>query len=526
MNKNKVDIPEKSGVYLFKSKKDKILYIGKAKNLKKRVNQYFHKSSHTIISRLIEKSEKVDYILTDNDSDALHLEYNLIHQHNPPFNIRLKDDKRFPFIEISTRHLTPGIYYSRDPDPKNLFLGPIADTKKAKVLIDMITRIFKIRSCSELTFRKKTACLYFYIDRCSAPCIDKIDRKDYLKQVANAIIFLKGKREPVLRKMQLAMQRWAEELEFEKAQKIKDEIELIRGFELESYISSANKIDYDTIAFHNQNQETMLVLFSVVRGGIRHREFFCFQGIWRHKRKVLREFLLSFYQTHNLPAEIIVPVLPEDHQLLETLFRKISDKRIRIKIPYRGNKKKTLDLAIKNLNFYIWKNDYSKIAENLKKSLRLNRLPDHIEGVDISHLSERERVGAVVVYKKGKPVRSLYRNYIIQQAGTGDTEALREVLERRFEKPIQNPDLLLIDGGLAQLGIAKKVKRKLGITSDIVALAKREERIFPEYGESVVFSDDSPEKFLFQNIRDEVHRRAIQHHQKIREKIYRNFKKK
>ncbi len=518
MIKNKTDIPEKSGVYLFKTKGEKILYIGKAKNLKKRVQQYFQRSPHPIITRLIEKSDKIDYILTDNENDALHLEYNLIHQYTPPFNIRLKDDKRFPFIEITTRADFPGIYYSRDPNPKNVFLGPIADAKKTKILIDMITRIFKLRTCSDLAFKKETACLYYYIDRCSAPCINKIKKKDYLQQVFDAIRFLKGNRKPILKKMKQAMKIQADQLEFEKAQKIKEDIDIISEFALESYISSANKVDYDAIAFHNQAEETILVLFSVIHGGIRHREFFSFNHITNRKQNILRDFLLSFYQTHNLPSEIIVPVLPDDSRLLETLFRKISGKKVNIKVSQWGNKKKTLDLAIKNLNVYVWKNTYPRIAANIKKSLRLKHLPDHIEGVDISHLTERERVGAVVVFKNGKPVRSSYRNYIIRKAGPGDTEALREVLERRFGKAALNPDLLLIDGGLGQLGITKKVKQKLGLTADIVSIAKEEERIFLENGGSIIFPDDSPEKFLFQNIRDEAHRRAIQHHRKIREK--------
>lgn len=526
MIKNRTDIPEKSGVYFFKTKNDKILYIGKAKNLKKRINQYFQRPTHSIITRLIEISGKIDYILTDNESDALHLEYNLIHQYNPPFNIRLKDDKRFPFIEISTQLDFPGIHYSRDPNPKNIFLGPIADARKTKTLIDLITRIFKIRCCSDLIFNKKTACLYHYIDRCSAPCIGKINHQDYLRQVSDAIRFLKGKREPILKKMQRAMKEQSDQLEFEKAQKIKDDMELIKEFKLESYISSAHKVDYDTIAFQNQGQESMLVLFSVIQGSVRHREFFTFQGIWKHERNLLRDFLLSFYQNHNLPPEIITPILPDDSRLLEILFQKISGKRIKIKVPRWGNKRKILDLAIKNLNLYIWKNNYPRIAHNLKKKLHLTRSPDHIEGVDISHLNERERVGAVVVYKKGIPSRSLYRNYVIKQAGSGDTEALQEILERRFKKSGANPDLLLVDGGLGQLSASKKVKQKLDLTSDIIALAKREERIFLENGGSIIFADDSPEKYLFQNIRDEVHRRAVQHHRKIREKIMLDKEKK
>jgi excinuclease ABC subunit C len=178
-----------------------------------------------------------------------------------------------------------------------------------------------------------------------------------------------------------------------------------------------------------------------------------------------------------------------------------------------------LDLAIKNLNEYEKRNEYPLIAERLRDALGLTRIPNHIEGFDISHMSERERVGAAVVFKMGKPIKSLYRNYIIRQARAGDIEALREILERRFKNKKSNPDLLLIDGGAAQLNAARETKKQIGLTSDIIALAKREERIFLENGRSILLPPDSPEKFLFQNIRDEVHRRAIQHHRKRREKI-------
>lgn len=315
------------------------------------------------------------------------------------------------------------------------------------------------------------------------------------------------------------MKKKAEALEFEKAQQIKEDIRLIKKFNLESYISSPQKVDFDVMALHNRGDEALLILFSIVQGKVRQREYFSFNHLSNRQPGILKNFLVSHYQNHNLPAEIVVPFLPADSRYMNRLFSKIAQKKVNIKVPLRGNKKKLLELAIKNLNEYKKKNEYPPIAERLKHLLELNRLPRHIEGFDISHMSERERVGAVVVFKEGKPVKSLYRNYLIGQASPGDTEALGEVLERRFKSRKSNPDLLLIDGGIPQLNTAIKVKHRLGLTSDIVSLAKREERLFLENGRSILFPDDSPEKFLFQNIRDEVHRRAIQHHRKRREKI-------
>lgn len=519
MIRNREGIPEKSGVYLFKNRDGRILYIGKAKNLKKRIEQYFQRKNQASVNSLLSESHQVDYILTDNESDALHLEYNLIHHYQPVFNIRLKDDKGFPYIEVTDQEDFPGIYYTRDVNTNNLSIGPIADAKKTKVIIDTITRIFKIRTCTNLNFKKRVACLYYYIDRCSAPCIKKISKQEYRQNTRDAILFLKGNKSSVLKKLQQEMKYKSKELKFEKADQIKEEIRMINEFNLESYISSLQKSDYDVIAQHNRGDEAMLILFSIIQGKVRQREYISFNHLSLRQPDILRNFLISHYQTHNLPVEILVPFLPTDTLNMNRLFTEIARKKVIIKVPVRGKKKKLLDLAIKNLNEYEKRNEYPLIADRLKTALRLTHIPDHIEGFDISHMSERERVGAVVVFKNGKPVKSLYRNYLIGEASAGDTEALKEVLERRFKKGKSNPDLLLIDGGIPQLSVAKDVKHHMVLKSDIVALAKREERIFLENGQSMLFPPDSPEKFLFQNIRDEVHRRAIQHHRKRREKL-------
>ena len=519
MINNHSEFPEKSGVYLFKTRQGKVLYIGKAKSLKKRIYQYFQKKNQPVIHTLLQESHTIDTILTDNESDALHLEYNLIHNYNPPFNIRLKDDKQFPFIEVTAQEDFPGIYYTRHADPDSVTIGPVADAKKTKIIIDLITRLFKLRTCSNQTFKKKTACLYYYIDRCSAPCIEKISRTSYRRDSREAIAFLRGKRTAIIKRMKQAMKQSADKLNFEEAQKTKEDMALIEDFALESYISSPLKIDYDVIALHLSGHEALILLFSVHQGKVKHRDVFAFTSLSDRKEEVLKEFLITRHQSHNLPNVILVPFLPDDAHELETLFSAMAGKKFRINVPIRGGKRSLLNLAVKNLNHQIEKNRYPLISSHLKSALNLTRKPDHIEGFDISHMSERERVGAVVVFKAGKPIRSLYRNYLIKQAGQGDTEALREVLERRFRNKKTSPDLLLIDGGITQLNVAKQVKQKLDLTCDIVSIAKREERIFLEKGGSLLLPSQAPEKYLFQNIRDEAHRRAIRHHRKRRERL-------
>lgn len=521
IKENNKDIPEKTGVYLFKSKK-KILYIGKAKNLYKRIKQYYQKKGNVIINNLLKQSTDVEFIITDDEKDALHLEYNLIHTYQPPFNIKLKDDKSFPFIEITTGHQFPGIYFSRQVDEKNFHIGPITNSRKTKDLIDIITRIFKLRTCSDNVFNRSTPCLYFYIDRCVAPCRnkDEISLEEYRKNAADTLDFLKGKKDRVLKRLKKMMAQYADELRFEEAQKIKEDIELIEQFTLASYITSPRKNDCDVLAVFDDNQDDcLIILFSILKGRVTRREIFNFNALHSKKEENLKNFLISFYRKENIPREILVPFFPVDKEFIEELFSRLVKRKTYIRIPKKGDRKKMFDLAQKNLNLYINRNRYLEVGQRVKDELKLNHFPDYIEGYDISHFSERERVGAVVTFSKGKAVKRNYRNYIIKQAEGGDIAALKEVLERRFKQREEYPDLFVIDGGKAQLNAAKEIKNKLNITSDIVAIAKREERIYLEAGGSVVFRQGSAERFLFQNIRDEAHRRAITHHRARREKI-------
>lgn len=525
---SKHDIPEKPGVYLFK-KGESVLYIGKAKNLRKRVEQYFRDRTHGLVHNLLDRADDIEYIITDDETGALHLEYNLIHQYSPPFNIRLKDDKSFPLVEITSTEEFPGIYYTRQVKPGNFYLGPMVNARKTRELIDIVTRIFKLRTCSANTFNRRNACLYYYIDRCSAPCMDKTDtaayQMDYQKNVKAAIEFLKGKKNAILADLEKQMTALADEMQFEEAQKIKEDIQFIHRFTLDSYISSVKKMDYDVICLHHDNSQNdcFIILFSVLEGRVKRKEFFNFDTMVPSREDILKDFLVSFYSTENIPREILVqsPPAVSDKNALEEMFSTLAGRKVTIKIPLKGDKRKTMDLAVKNLNLYVNKNKYRLVGERVQEALNLSRFPQWIEGFDISHLSERDRVGAAVVFVKGEPVKKKYRNYIIKKAAAGDTEAIKEVLERRFKnrKPGEQPDLLLIDGGKGQLSAALDVKERLGLEPDIVALAKREERIFMENGDSVVFPEDSPQRFLFQNIRDEVHRRAITHHRKRREQI-------
>jgi excinuclease ABC subunit C len=539
---NKKDLPEKPGIYIFKTAAGKILYIGKAVNLKKRVSQYFQKKDNPLLQNLLQRAADLDYIVTAAEHDALLLESNLVHAYQPPFNIRLKDDKSFPFIQITLSEDCPGIYYSRRITAGDFGLGPLVSSQKTRDLIDTVTRIFRLRSCANSVFKKGIPCLYFHIDRCSAPCAAKIDPGLYRRQALAAVDFLKGRKRKVAVKLSGMMNRFSAALDFEQAQKIKQDLELMEQFSLRSYISTRARIDWDILACSSLGNESFFAFFAVVRGQVRKSEYFNLPTVDSGEDEILKGFMLDFYRRRPLPGEIIVSRLPDQAEALEKLFSAQAGRRVLIRTVRQGRKKKILDLALQNLALFIQKSDYRFLGEKIRQLLRLSNFPEHIEGFDISHLGEKNRVGALVVYKKGRPEKRSYRNYVIRDAAPGDTEALKEVLTRRFHAEAEKsqgidppddfdalqdrskswreqPDLLLIDGGLPQLAAARQVKKKLGLRSDLLALAKGEERVFMEDGSSLVLTPGSMAKYLLQNIRDEVHRRAVTHHRGRREKL-------
>ncbi|MBN2398975.1 MAG: excinuclease ABC subunit UvrC [Candidatus Aminicenantes bacterium] len=519
MLENKQDIPERPGIYIFKTAAGKILYIGKAINLKKRVSQYFQKKDQPLIRNLLGRAAILDFIVTDDEADALMLESDLVHGYQPPFNIRLKDDKSFPSIEITLGERFPGIYFSRQPQTDSFVLGPLVNAGKAKSLIDAVTRFFRLRSCANTLFKKGIPCLYYHIDRCWAPCAGKIKPVLYQQQVGFALDFLKGRKGKIKARLGVRMRRLAASLNFEEAQKIKEDLERMEKFSLRTYISSRAHGDFDVLATCLLGREAFFIHFAVAGGRVRQSDYFRLQTVHDDEGEAFREFMIDFYRHRPVPGEIIVSRLPVQSAGLEGLFSAQAGRRFTIRIARRGKKRQIVGMALKNLTLFVQKSDYRSLAERIKDMFRLRHLPFHIEAFDISHFGEKNRVGAMVVFRDGRSQKRLYRSYIIRSASAGDTEALKEVLSRRFRDEPSPPDLLLIDGGLPQLAASRQVKKKLGLRSDLLALAKGEERIFMEDGSSLVLEPGSLPRHLFQNIRDEVHRRAITHHRRRREKI-------
>ncbi len=519
MLKSSGSLPDRPGIYIFRTAAGKALYIGKAVNLRRRVSQYFQKQDDPLVRSLLERSVSLETIVTETEADALLLESSLVHSYLPPFNIRLKDDKSFPFIEITLAVDFPGIYYSRRTDPGSFVIGPLVNSGKARSLIDTVTRMFRLRSCADALFKKGIPCLYHHIDRCSAPCAGKIGRPGYRAQVADAVDFLKGRKGKVAARLRGRMRALARQQDFEGAQKAKEDLELLANFSLRSCVSSRSRIDSDVIASCLLGREAFFVHLACSGGRVRRSGFFHLQTLCDSQEEALREFLIDFYRLRPLPGEIIVSHLPAQTAGLSGIFSRQAGRCVRIRCAQRGDAKRILDMALKNLALFVQKSDYRSLGGEVQEKLRLCNFPSRIEGFDISHLGEKHRVGAQVVFQDGRPEKRLYRSYIIRGAAPGDPGAMEEMLARRFRAGSSPPDLVLLDGGLPQLGAARQIKADLGLGCDLVALAKEEERVFLEDGSSLVLARGTMPRHLLQNIRDEVHRRAIAHHRRRREKL-------
>ncbi|MBN2345023.1 MAG: excinuclease ABC subunit UvrC [Candidatus Aminicenantes bacterium] len=527
MLKSSGDLPERPGIYIFRSAAGKALYIGKAVDLRRRIGQYFQKKNDPLIRRLLERSAALETIVTESEADALLLESNLVHSCQPPFNIRLKDDKSFPFIEITLGEEFPGIFYSRRIGSGSFALGPLVNARKARDLIDAVTRLFRLRTCSTALLRRGIPCLFHHIDRCSAPCAGNIGQRSYRRRVQDAVDLLSGRKGRVAARFRRRMRSLAARLDFEGAQKAKEDLQLLDEISPRSCLGARGRGESDVLAACLVGREAFFAHFALRSGRVTRSDFFHLASVQDSEAEAFREFLIGFYRLRPLPTEIIVSRLPAQADGLSALFSDQAGRCVRIRTARRGSKRKIVELAMENLALFVRRSDYRSLGEEMRRELGLRNFPSRIEGFDISHLGEKNRVGAMVTFQDGRPEKHRYRSYLVRDAAPGDSEALGEVLRRRFAKAVPPrcdgdspaPDLLLIDGGLPQLGAARKVKADLGLSCDLLALAKEEERLFLEDGTSLVPEPGSPLRLLLQHVRDEAHRRAVSHHRRRRERL-------
>ncbi|NLV26264.1 MAG: excinuclease ABC subunit C [Methanomicrobiales archaeon] len=508
-------IPENPGCYQFKDDVGNILYVGKAKNLKKRVCSYFQKKSITPrIDILVSLIRDIDVIVTGSEVEALILENNLIKKYQPKFNIDLKDAKSYAFIQISDEPFPRiGIARERTKKKSGTLYGPFVSAAERDQILKFIKQTFHLRTCRKMT---KRACLRSHLGTCAAPCTGKISESEYQYLVKGADLLLKGKNQDLISNLQKEMQGYAESEEYEKALVLRDRISAIENLSERQYVQRQKKADEHIINYIVSGETVYLILFLVERGSLTSKEEFVFP----QTEDFLDEFILQYYATNKPPNELILPELPGSG--IQEYLARLRGTHVSVTVPKQGEKKHLLELAYKNLeiSFFTGK---MRLAE-LGEALHMDNPPEVIECFDISHLHGTGTVGSMISFKDGKADKRNYRRYKINTAGPSDDyAAISEVVKRRYSRLSREnqpmPDLIVVDGGQGQLKSAKNSLDQLGISIPLISIAKREEEIFiPGRNQPLSIKKKSPASLLVQEIRDEAHRFAISYQKKLRQK--------
>lgn len=531
--KNPDDLPEKPGVYLLKDAQDNILYVGKAKSLKKRVKSYFKAELEDPKTRVLMRHfHGLDYIITDTEKEALILESNLIKKHLPRYNIRLKDDKRYPYIKITSEEY-PRLLITRSlRDDGSHYYGPFTDVTSVRSILKLLKPVFNLRDCK----RMDGPCLNYQIDLCPAPCSGNVDKADYQENVDKVKLFMEGRHEEVLELLRKEMEQASENHDYEKASVIRDQLFSLDEVMEKQKMEFNRSLDQDVISYAVDDDVVVVVVFRVRAGKIMGKEDFLVEGAQdNHPQEIIAAFLKQYYSGPRLvPAEVLLPLMIQDEKLIS---RWLSDKMIQenpvnssknssisIKVPEEGLEYRLLQMVTKNAKLIT--NHYKKAKGallDLKNYLNIPRIPRRIEAFDVSNIGGKMAVASMVVFQDGKPKKSHYRKFKIKTPGPDDYAMMHEVLTRRYEKLTvsgeKTPDLIVVDGGRGQLNIAKEVLDSLNIKTGVIGLAKEFEQVFvPEVSIPIILPPNSSALHLLQSVRDEAHRFAVNYHRKLREK--------
>ena len=538
-------LPQSPGVYIMKGGRGEILYIGKAKNLRARVRSYFKQIGDTryAVRFLITKVKDMDYIITSNEKEALILEDTLLKRYKPRYNIRLKDDKTYVSIKITVNERFPRILVVRKVVKDGArYFGPFASAKMVRETVKFIRRIFPLRVCGPSEFKNRVRpCLDYQIGLCSAPAVGLISEEDYRELVDGAIMFLEGRNRQLIERLRERMFEASRRLEFERAARIRDQIRAVEATLEEQKVVTQTEIDQDVIGYIKKDN-TIAVQVLFVRGGrLVNTVSYFFDDIVVDDREIISSFITQYYYGERfIPDEVVVRGGMDDMGIIEEWLSEKKGKKVSIRIPQRGDRLRLLEMAEANAGESLRTRLEEErlrgdVVEALKRRLRLRKPPRVIEAFDISNIGGREAVGSMVVFRDGRPYRDGYRLYRIKYPeGPDDYGMMYEVLSRRFARKDETglPDLVVVDGGKGQLNIARKVLEELGIRDvDVVALAKereevrggvrrtRGERVYLVSAKEPLFlKEGSKEDLILRRIRDEVHRRAITYHRKVRGK--------
>jgi len=524
-------IPENSGVYLMFDKDNNIIYIGKAINLKNRINSYFKNNKDEKVKSLVSNISNIDYIITDNEIEALILENTLIKKFKPKYNILLKDDKELPYIKITVKDKYPKILPAKKIlNDGSKYYGPYYNLSKMYEIKNIIERLFPVKNCDIPVYKDKP-CLYYHLNQCLAPCISYVSSEEYREMINNVCNFLEGKTENIINDLNYKMQKYSDNLEFEKASEIRDNIKLLRKYLDKQKVISNPEDFYDVIGYYYETNHIVLQLFQIREGKLINKINFDYEYNNQKIDELLSNFIFNYYEkTQNFPNEIIIETLPSDITILKKWFISKFGKNIEFTIPKESHKRELLNMVNKNCQLYLdslnKNHDFlvsKKGIYELKEYLGLENLPLRIEGFDISHIQGTNVVASMVVFENGKPKKSDYRRFKISIEGKpNDFASIYEVIKRRYLK-VKNenlyiPELILIDGGKGQLNSALESLRDINFKyKDIISLAKKQEEIFlPNKKDYIILPRNSFALKLIQKVRDEAHRFAITFHKNIR----------
>lgn len=537
-------LPELSGSYQYFDKDGEIIYVGKAKNLKKRVFSYFNKHHDSPKLRvMVPQIAKIQFIVTDSEVEALILESHLIKKHKPKYNVLLKDDKKFPYFVI-TEEEYPRIIVARKANKnkiKGKYFGPYTDSRAMYATLDLIKKLFPLKQCKNPKFKDRP-CLYYHIGRCMAPCQRMIAPEEYKKILKNVELFLTGKQKELIDALKKEMEKYAAKEDFEKAARYRDSwLDVQKTMEHQKVVFENTNINQDIISVYYEGNLFVVSLLQIRQGRLIDKKDFQFSNLnLSNEYEVLTTFLKEYYtmaSESEIPNTIVLPkVLEEqDIELYTKWLAAQAQKKVKITDSATKRNIELLNLAQKNAKFYFEKvkleklteiqRDYNEVGSYIQEKLGLSKFPYVVECFDISHIQGTNTVASMVTFENGLPKKSRYRKFKVRstESKPDDFKSLQEVIERRYygklSETLPMPDLVIIDGGKGQLSSVMEIFESKGFEPDVVSLAKRLEEVFkPHQSQPVIFPINSPALYFFQRIRDEAHRFAITYHRKLRGK--------
>ena len=536
------NLPSSPGVYLFKNASGKIIYIGKAKNLRNRVRTYFQNSNRldpkTV--RLVSKVVDFDLMVTESEVEALILEANLVHEHKPRYNVALKDDKHFPYIKITSEPFPRVLIVRRLEKDGATYFGPYTSSKGMRQTVIFLSRLFTIRTCNLIIpapeGKSHKVCLDYHIKRCGGPCEGLQSEAEYKELVDSVAMVLSGKSKKLISKLEIKMQRASEKQNYEEAARVRDQIEALRSVMIKQNVDVGEVVDRDIISIAREDRDAVAVVMQLREGVLIGRQDFQLTAeVDETDETVLETFVTQYYNHQpNMPEEVYLPYELSERKLLEKWLRHIRGAKVAVNTPRIGEKVRLVQLAARNARLLLdemliqkkrFAERTSKMVTCLKDDLKLPRSPRTMVCFDISNTGETDAVGSCVYFENGKPKKGEYRHFKIKGVmGQDDFKMMREVIGRYFfrikDTDATAPDLVVVDGGKGQLSAALAELNYLGFAEQaVIALAKKLEEVFlPGLSDSILISKSSPSLILLKQLRDEAHRFAITYGRKVRSK--------